>query len=271
MELDLSRCSINQKTLINWSLQECIEGCIRHSIPWIGVRREKIQEIGLKNSVKILSESGLKVSSLCFAGGFPYKESAQHKEKLAENLKAIEEAVSIGAYTLVILGGVNRQLTLETTRALIESGIEELLPYAQDAQVKLGIEPLHPMYAADLSALVTMQEVNDILERLNSPYAGMVIDVYHVWWEPKIYEQIARSKNRIVGFHVNDWITPITDIHTSRGMMGDGVIEIQRIRQAVDSAGYTGPVEVEIFNKELWSTPYDEVLKIITDRYQKYV
>jgi len=269
--MDITKLSINQKTTIHWSLPECIDGCVRHKIPSIGIRREKIKEIGVKESALLLRNSGLKVSSLCFAGNFPYLNSNQRRERLDDNRRAIEEAFLTKANVLVIVGGVLPNGDIKRALSLIERGIDELLPYAQDSNIKLGIEPLHPMFAASHSALVTMEETNNLLDHYDSPYLGIIIDAYHVWWDPKLYEQIERSKKRIFGFHVNDWITPIYDYYTSRGMMGDGFIKLKQIRKAVEKAGYEGPIEVEIFNSKLWDTSYDEVLELCKERFRKYV
>src|SRR5262249_32722977 len=134
--------------------------------------------------------------------------------------------------------------------------------------ITLSVEPLHPVFAADRSAIVTLAEALDLLDRLASSHAGVVIDVYHVWWDPDLYAQIARAAGRIVGFHINDWLVPVTDPVHSRGRMGDGVIEIGRITSAVAAAGYRGPIEVEIFNHTIWNLPGDVVLAQIKERYR---
>jgi sugar phosphate isomerase/epimerase len=54
-------------------------------------------------------------------------------------------------------------------------------------------------------------------------------------------------------------------------MMGDGVIELRRMREAVEAAGFAGPIEVEIFNEEVWAMPGDDVLKLIGERYLELV
>ena len=154
---------------------------------------------------------------------------------------------------------------------MVAEGIARLLPHATQAGVKLGIEPLHPMFAADRSVIVSLGQANEIVESLKSPDLGVVIDVYHVWWDPAVYTEIARASGHIIGFHVNDWVVPVADLLNGRGMMGDGVIEIQRLREAVSRAGYTGPIEVEIFNERLWQMPGDELLRLVKDRFLAYV
>jgi sugar phosphate isomerase/epimerase len=137
--------------------------------------------------------------------------------------------------------------------------------------VKLALEPLHPAFAAERSVLVTLSQANDMLERLDSPQVGLAIDAYHVWWDPELYGEISRAAGRIVGFHVDDWPVPNKDPLMSRAMMGDGIIELRRIRAAVDEAGYAGPIEVEIFNELYWNMPGDEVLALMRDRYVEHV
>ncbi len=136
----------------------------------------------------------------------------------------------------------------------------------QKAGVTLGIEPLHPMYAAERSVVVTLRQANDIVERLASPAVGVVVDALHVWWDPEVMSQIERARGKIVGFHVSDWPVPLPGILMGRAMMGDGVIELRKLRQAVDAAGYDGPIEVEIFNDEIWNSADDGLLELIQRR-----
>jgi sugar phosphate isomerase/epimerase len=154
---------------------------------------------------------------------------------------------------------------------MVAEGIAELVPYARERGVRLGIEPLHPMFAADRSVIVTLGQANTLAERFPAEQVGVVVDVYHVWWDPDLYGQIERAAERILGFHVNDWIVPTPDLLLGRGMMGDGVIEIRRVRTAVDVAGYAGPIEVEIFNQAIWDTPGDAVLAQMAERYLAHV
>jgi sugar phosphate isomerase/epimerase len=153
----------------------------------------------------------------------------------------------------------------------VVGGIGRLLPYAEQVGIRLGIEPLHPMFAADRSVIVSLSQANAIVELFKSGNLGVVIDVYHVWWDPTVYSEIARASGHIFGFHVNDWIVPVPDMLNGRGMMGDGVIEIKRLREAAAEAGYGGPIEVEIFNEELWRLPGRELLRLIKDRFLTHV
>jgi sugar phosphate isomerase/epimerase len=160
---------------------------------------------------------------------------------------------------------------IEAARQMVRDGIATLVPYAEERGVKLAIEPLHPMFAADRSVIVTLAQALDIAEQFEPQQVGVAIDVYHVWWDPTVYQQITRATGRILGFHVNDWIVPPPDFLMGRGMMGDGVIELRRLRSAVDVAGYQGPIEVEIFNQPLWDTPGDEVLALMCERFLAHV
>ena len=151
---------------------------------------------------------------------------------------------------------------------MVEDGIRALLPYARARGVRLAIEPLHPMFAGDRSVVVTLAQANAMAARIASPVVGVAVDVYHVWWDPDVYARDrARRRAAILGFHVSDWLVPPPDHLLGRGMMGDGVIELRRLREAVDAAGYTGPIEVEIFNQQIWDTPGDEVLALVKERF----
>jgi len=268
---DLARLSLNQMTTRGWGVREAAEGCARAGISWIGLWRDKVQEAGLKESARLVRDAGLGVSSLCRGGMFPAATKAERAARIDDNRRAVDEAAVLGTDVLVLVCGAAPDRDIDAARAAIEEGIEILIPYAEEAGVRLGIEPLHPVFAADRSAMVTLGQANDIVERLGSPVVGVVIDVYHVWWDPELYREIERSAGHILGFHVNDWLRGGENPLTSRGMMGDGVIELKRMREAVEAAGYAGPIEVEIFNEEVWAMPGDDVLKLIGERYLEHV
>jgi sugar phosphate isomerase/epimerase len=153
---------------------------------------------------------------------------------------------------------------------MVEEGISELAPYAAEVGVKLAIEPFHPVLMQERSVIVTLAQALDIAERFEPDRVGVVVDAYHVWWDPDLYRQIVRASGRIFGFHANDWLSPKPDLLLSRAMMGDGPIEIRRIREVVDAAGYGGPIEVEIFNQDIWDAPGDEVLALTKERYLQH-
>ncbi|GGH85937.1 sugar phosphate isomerase/epimerase [Pullulanibacillus pueri] len=268
--METAYLSFNQITSDNCSLEEVAEACVKEGVPYIAPWRHKVQDIGVKKSAQIIRDSGLKVSSLCRGGMFPAATHVERQVRIDDNRRAIDEAAELGTDVLVLVCGPSPDRDIQGARAMVEAGIEALIPYAEEANVRLGIEPLHPVFAGDRSVISTLGQANDIVERFASPQVGVVIDVYHVWWDPNLYQEIKRSQGHILGFHVNDWIK-VTDPLTSRGMMGDGVIEIRRIREAVEAAGYKGPVEVEILNDKLWQHPCQETLKRIKERFLEYV
>ena len=267
----LENLSLNQITTDQWSLKEAVAGCVKADIPWISLWRHKIAEIGLSESKRVIQDSGLKLSSLCRGGMFPAETAALRQKALDDNRRAIEEAAELGTDVLVLVCGPGPDKDIDTARKWVEEGIEQLVPFAESHGVKLGIEPLHPMYAADRSVVVTLDQANTMAEKYRADQVGVVVDVFHVWWDPDLYNQIARAEGRILGFHVSDWSVPITDTFKARHMMGDGVIEIRRMRQAVEKAGYRGPIEVEIMNQAIWDQPGDETLKIMKERYLEHV
>jgi sugar phosphate isomerase/epimerase len=268
---DLTRLSLNQMTTNFWGVREAAEGCALAGISWIGLWRDKVQEAGLKESARIVRDAGLKVSSLCRGGMFPAATKAERAARIDDNRRAVDEAAVLGTDVLVLVCGAAPDRDIDAARRMVEDGIERVLPYAEQAGVRLGIEPLHPAFAADRSVISTLGEANDIVERLGSPQLGVVIDVYHVWWDPELYREIERSAGQILGFHVDDWLRGGGDPLTSRGIMGDGVIELRRMREAVEAAGYAGPIEVEIFNEEVWAMPGDDALDLVAARYLEHV
>jgi sugar phosphate isomerase/epimerase len=263
----IDRLSINQYTLIQLSLPQFVQGCAEVQIHFVGLWRDKVAETGIKETVALLNQSGIRLSSLCRGGFFPAKTALRRQQNLEDNYRAVDEAVELGADLLVLVCGGIANGDIEESRKSVLDGIGTLLPYAQRAGIKLGIEPLHPMFVADRSVIVTLRQANEIMAALPSPNLGVVIDVYHVWWDPEIRTEIERAAGRIFGFHVNDWIVPPPDILNGRGMMGDGVIELRKLRQMVEKAGYRGPIEVEIFNERLWQMQPADLLRLTKERF----
>lgn len=271
MELlrDFSRLSLNQITTDRWNLREAAEGCARAGIPGIAIWRHKIADLGggMQEAARIVRDAGLSVSSLCRGGMFPAATAAERQKRIDDNKRAIEEAAALGTDVLVLVCGPAPDKDIDAARRMVEEGIASVVPFAQEHGVKLGIEPLHPMYAAERSVINTLAQANAIAEQYTPEQVGVVVDVFHVWWDPELTAQIARASGRILGFHVSDWIVPTPDLLMGRGMMGDGVIDLRGIRAKVEAAGYNGPIEVEIFNQEIWDRPGDEVLAQIKERY----
>lgn len=265
--INCSRLSLNQITIRQWSLQETIEGCARAGIPAIGIWRDKLGELGLPACRRLLSDTGLRVSSLCRGGFFPAPTAAARQARIDDNRQAIVEAATIGAKVLVLVCGPAPDRDLPRARAMVAEGIAALLPDATAAGVMLGIEPLHPMFAAERSVITTLAEAMRLVRHFNSPAVGVVADAYHIWWDPDLDAQIAQAGKAIVGYHVSDWLVPTPDMLLGRGLMGDGVIELQRMRAAVEATGYQGDIEVEIFNQDLWKLPGTELLDIVTSRF----
>ena len=253
--------SFNQMTADQLSLAEAAALCAEAGIRWFGPWRHKVAEVGAAEARRILDGHGLRVSSLCRGGFFLAPGEAE------DNRRAVEEAATLGTDVLVLVCGPPDGADVDGARARIEAGIERLLPHAAEHGVRLGIEPLHPMMISERSAIVTLGEANDLAERIGSGDVGVIVDAYHVWWDPRLYEEIARAGRRILGYHVADWLVPTTDRLQGRGMMGEGVIELRRIRAAVEAAGYDGPIEVEVINREAWSRPGAELVASARDAF----
>lgn len=266
----LARLSFNQITVDPWTLEQAVRNCVQGGIPSIAIWRHKLNG-DLSRAAALVKSSGLRVSSLCRGGYFSAPTQEERKGRIADNRLAIEEAATLGAPVLVIVSGPPNGQSLSDARATVIDGLSEVLPDAEKAGVTLGIEPLHPMYAAERSVIVTLKQANDIAEHLSSPAAGVVIDAFHVWWDPELTTEVARARGRIAGFHVSDWPVPLPGILMGRAMMGDGVIELRKLRELVDSAGYQGPIEVEIFNEAVWGLPEQEVMDLIGRRFIEHV
>jgi sugar phosphate isomerase/epimerase len=263
----IDRLSFNQITANHATLKECAEACVRHGIQWIAPWRNRVAEIGLKESGRLLRDSGLRLSSLCRGGFFPAATQAERTAKIDDNRRAIDEAAALGAPCLVLVCGPAPDRDIDAARGMVADGIAAVLQHAIDRGVRLGIEPLHPMFAADRSVIVSLAEATDLALSFATPYVGIVLDVFHVWWDYRLYAETQRAAGHIVGFHVSDWAVPLPGIVTGRSMMGDGVIELRRIREAVEEAGYRGPIEVEIMNESIWGQPIDAIIEQTIERF----
>jgi len=266
-----SRLSLNQKTTQHWDVTRAVEGCVDAGLMWIGLWREHVGELGVEATADLVRTAGLKVSSLCRGGFFPSDTAEGWKGAVEENRRVIEEAAILGTDTVVLVCGGIAGGDLETSRRQVADGIEAIVPYAADHGIRLAIEPLHPMFCADRSVIVSLTQALDVAERFPAETVGVVIDTYHLWWDPEVWDQIQRAGDRIFSYQVCDWLDPLPDLLMGRGMMGDGVIDFPRFTAAVEAAGYSGPIEVEIFNEEVWDTPGAEVLETMIERYERLV
>lgn len=253
-------------------MEEAIAGCVAAGIGSIGVWREPVAEVGLEVSRRMLDDAGLLVSSLC-RGGF-FTDPATLDAALDENRRAIDEAATLRADTLVLVAGglPAGDRDIQGARERAADAIAALVPYAHEREVNLSIEPMHPIFAADRGVVSTLEQALDIAEQFSPDDVGVVVDAFHVWWDPDVLSQIARAGDRIMSYQVGDWITPLPpDALLSRGMMGDGHIDFGSITSAVANAGYVGDVEVEIFNAEIWAADGMDTVLTLARRYVSLV
>jgi len=259
-----------------------VEACARHGIAAVSPWRDQVAAVGLQRAARAIRDAGLKLSGYCRGGLFP--ASGEHVAAARDdNRRAVDEAAALEAPCLILVAGGLPQFArpgstpskdLVGARKMIEDGIAELLAHARQARLPLAIEPLHPMYAADRAAVNTLAQALDIADRLDpgGGALGVAVDVYHLWWDPDLYTGIARAgRERVLAYHVSDWLVPTKDMLNDRGMMGDGVIELRRIRRAVEDAGFNGFIEAEVFSDYWWAQPMDRVLSTCIERYRSVV
>ncbi|MEM1361319.1 MAG: sugar phosphate isomerase/epimerase family protein [Pseudomonadota bacterium] len=267
--LSAGRLSLNTATVRpQWTLRECVDGCIRHGFGGISPWRDKLHEAGINEAARMIRDSGLGVTGLC-RGGWYTAEGVLTDAVIDDNKRAVDEAVAIGAECLVmVVGGLPEgSRDISGARQLVTEGLSRTLDYARTAAMPIAIEPLHPMYAADRACVNTTRQALDICDELGAGI-GVAIDVYHVWWDPELIPQLHRAgKDRILAFHLCDWLVPTRDLLTDRGMMGDGVIDLRGLRAAVEAEGFIGLNEVEIFSEtNWWKRDADEVMATIAER-----
>lgn len=266
----MRRLCVHTITTKPLSLEECLVQFPQNGVSGITIWRQALEGRDLGSVARQTQDAGLEVVSLCRGGFFPASTAAGRQTAIDDNLKAIEQAHAIGAPLIVLVCGAVPGQSLVESRKQIADGIAAVLPAAEQAGVKLAIEPLHPMYADDRSAVNTMRQAHEICDLLGSPKSvGIALDVYHVWWDPELKSQIdlAGQTGRLQAFHICDWRTPTIDLLNDRGLMGEGCINIKEISDWVDATGFTGHREVEIFSNRLWAMDQHVFLEKIAASY----
>ncbi len=255
----MTRFSLNQATTKGWSLPDLAAGCVDAGVTGVGLWREDIQAYGVEKAAGLIRDHGLTVTSLCRSGFF------QEPDWPAENRRAIDEAAAVGAPVLVLVSGgmAPGSRDIDAARAHVGEAVGTLVPHARAAGVRLAIEPLHPMYASDRCVVSTLKQALDLAAPYPPEAVGVCVDTYHLWWDDQVWTQIARAgrEDRIACFQVADWLTALpAGVLVGRGLPGTGCVPLRRFREAVDATGYTGPIEVEVFNEEVWARPGRDVL-----------
>ncbi len=266
----MKRFSLNQATTKHWPLPDLAAGCADAGVTGVGLWREDIGAYGVEKSAALMRDHGLTVTSLCRSGFF------QQDDWRDENRRAIDEAAAVGAPVLVLVSGglPDGSRDVDAARAHVGDAVGELVPHALQAGVQLAIEPLHPMFCSDRCVVATLKQALDLAAPYPAEAVGVCVDTYHLWWDDTVWEQIARAgrEHRIAAFQVADWVTPLpAGVLLGRGLPGAGCVELRRFREAVDAAGYTGPVEVEVFEEALWARPGREVLDAALAGYREHV
>jgi sugar phosphate isomerase/epimerase len=265
------RLSLNQATVHRLRVDEVAALCVKHEIPAVGLWRDKVAELGLAESVTAVRAAGLHVSSLCRGGFFTRAGRDGREAALADTRRAITEAAELGTDTLILVCGglVPGSRDLALARRMVADAIGELVPTAQHLGVRLGIEALHPMFCADRCVISRLGEAVDLAAQFPADAVGVVVDSYHVWWDARLADDIARAGQRIVSYQVGDWVLPLpADTLLGRGHVGDGVIDFGPISASVRAAGYDGYVEVEIFNQDIWDAPAEQTAKTVIERFE---
>ena len=272
----LSRLSLNTATTKRWTLKQAVDGAARAGLPAVGLWRDRVAEAGLPTAARVVRDAGLRVSSLCRGGFLTASDDQARRAALDDNRAAIDEAATLGTAELImVVGGLppgSRDII--GARQRVADLLAELVPYAADRHVRLALEPLHPMYCADRAVISTLRQALDLAAPHEPRSVGVVVDTFHVWWDPDLANQVARAgaQGRLASYQVSDWKLPIAaDALLSRGMMGDGHIDFAAIGRWVAAAGYTGDVEVEIFNQEIWDADGGQIVATVIERYLELV
>ncbi len=268
---NLERLAIHTMTTKPWDLPTACAKYAAAGVPGVGLWRQWLDGRPLDESKRILDDHGLKAVSLVRSGFYPYLNAAEKQAAYDDNIAALDEAATVGAPQVVLVCGAKPELSLTENRRHITEGIASLVEYASKVGVKLSIEPLHPMYADCRSAVNTIGQCNDMIDQIGDEWVGIAADVYHIWWDPQLEQEVKRAGKRIIGFHVCDWMTPTADMLNDRGLMGEGCIDNRGIHELVESTGFEGAIEVEIFSNRHWERDQDDYVSDIIHAYKQHV
>lgn len=274
MSAPLTRLSINRASLRQWSVRELVEGCAARDVGGVGLWRDDVDGADPATVGALVRDAGLAVTSLCRGGFVTDPDPGRRRRRHDDNRRALDEAAALGTDVLVFVpGGMEGGRTdLTGARARVADALAALVPDALARGVRVAVEPLHPMFCSDRSVISTLDQALDLVADSPLEAAGVVVDAYHLWWDPGLGAAIRRAGDRIAAFQVSDWVTPLpAGVLTGRGLMGDGAIDLRAMRRAVEGAGYTGPIEVEIFNDGWRDRPGAELLDTMVERHLTHV
>jgi sugar phosphate isomerase/epimerase len=268
----LSKLCIHTITTKSWNIEEAAKNFAAAGVKGITVWRDTFEGRDIKQTGHLLREHDLTIVSLCRGGFFSSKDASKRRTAIDDNKRAIGEAAALGTSMIVMVCGADPYQSLEDSRKQIRDGIAAIVPDAQAAGIKLAIEPLHPMYADARSAINTLAQANEMAEELNSPWVGVAVDVYHLWWDPMLKSEIQRcgENGHLMAFHICDWKVPTTDLLLDRGIMGEGCIPVKKIRSWVEATGFNGFNEVEIFSTTYWKEDQSDYLQKIINAYKEH-
>ncbi len=255
MLADYSKLCVHTITTKRWSIEEAMDNYAEADVAGITIWRQWLEGHSPEKIGEQIRARNLEIVSLCRGGFFPSIDKTTRQNAIEENRETIREAAALGAPMVVLVCGADPAQSLPESRKQITDGIAAVLPLAEELGIRLAIEPLHPLYADDRSAINTLASANAVCDELDHELVGIAADVYHIWWDPDLEEQIKLTgeKNRLFAFHICDWLTPTSDLLNDRGLMGEGCIDIAGIRKMVESAGFDGFNEVEIFSNRWWA------------------
>ena len=273
---DVAKLAINQITTgEQWGFRESVEGFAVQGVRGIGVWRDRLTTFGVAEGARVLRDQGMRVASYCFGGLFADAVNGLLEQRVDDFKHMLDEAAEIEAAAVVFLAGGlpdgSRDLAAAEDRAL--EGLDQVIPHARSLGITIGLEPLHPMTRAFRSVLVNVDQTMDWIERLGSPpELGVVFDTYALWWDPRVEASLERAAGRICAFHISDWLRDTRDLRLDRGMMGDGCIDLPRLRNAVEASGYAGWQEVEILSeRNWWRRDPVETTQICIERFEAQV
>ncbi len=255
----MARLSINEMTTYHWSFFEDVTGYQAAEIPSIGVWRCKLSDFGEERGVELLQESGLAVSSLSCAGGFTGSDGHSFRDAVDDALDAVRLAAQIRAKTLVVVAGARAGHTQNHARRLLRDALRELGDAAGHFGIEIALQPMHGRPLERWSFLETLDAALDMVSWCDHPRVGFVFDFFHVWREVDLIERLpkivpwikiaALSDARLPAFRDDDRCLP-----------GEGQLPLAQLIQGLDTNGFTGAYDVQLFSDLCWKSNYPELL-----------
>jgi sugar phosphate isomerase/epimerase len=275
------RFSISQITTLTQGFDDDLRVYGEAGVDGIGIWELKLPARDDAETAEAIRLSGLEVTN-CVASvpsilPLPLMEGpADPEERIDALCASLHRLAAFEPQSVGFLTGSATGLAPEQARDQVVEGVRTIAGEAERAGVRIGLEPINRIGGEDWTIVNTVSEAADLLEDAGQPDLGILFDVWHLWNTPTLFDDIENHAGRFVGVHVSDWREP-TRGWADRVLPGEGVADVPGILGVLESAGWDGPFDLEIFSDNgtfgnayedsLWNRPGRELAEKGRERF----